>query len=120
MVLRGTSKLIKNKARSGGAILAFESTISISGRTTIAQNQAVDDGGGISVHYSNLVIVGFRLHCFVSNNSARRGGAIHGIGSTIIVNQPSLLHIVNNTAENGGGLYIEGYTKLEVRNLFKN
>ena len=82
MVLGGTSKLINNKAKSGGAILAFESTISISGRTTIAQNQAVDDGGSIYIHYSNLVIVGLRLYCFISNSSATRGGAIHGIGES--------------------------------------
>ena len=117
---KGKTQLLNNKAVSGGAILAFESTVSISSPIIIADNQALNNGGGISLHYSKLEIAGVRLDCTVSCNNATRGGAIHGIGSMIIVNQPSIVHIINNSAVNGSGLYFEGNTKFEIMNLFKN
>ena len=120
VLFTGKSQLLHNTAISGGGILAFESTISISGPTKIADNQATGDGGGISLHHSRLVIIGVRCFCNIIHNNAIRGGGVHGISSTIIVNQPSVLHIINNSAEDGGGLYFEGYAKIEMMNLFKN
>ena len=117
ILLTGNTQFLNNTAMFGGAILAFESTFSISGRAIIADNQARNDGGGIYLHHCKLMI---RLTCDISCNRAKRGGAIHGLGSTIFVNQPSVLNIINNIAENGGGLYFEVYINIRMMNLFKN
>ena len=101
----------KNRASHGGAILATESTIKISGETTIANNVANVDGGGISLKQSRLEIEG---NCQIVNNVAVRGGGIHASSSTIAVHQSGTLQVTNNSAEFGGGLYLEVNPKLYV------
>ena len=112
IIFRGETSLLNNQARQGGAILAIESTIMSYGTTTIANNMATDSsGGGVSLQQSNLDIRG---SCFMSNNYAMRGGGVHAKSSTITVYQrgQGRLHFINNTAENGSGLYLEVNPKL--------
>ena len=71
-----------NRASDGGALLATESTITIYGETTIANNMANSSGGGISLKQSRLEIKGV---CQFVNNVAVRGGGIHASSSTIAV-----------------------------------
>ena len=100
-----------NRASHGGAILAIESTITIYGETTIANNVANSSGGGISLKQSRLEIKG---KCQISNNVAVRGGGIHDSSSTIAVYKPGTLFITNNSAELGGGIYLEVNPKLYI------
>ena len=100
-----------NRASDGGALLATESTITIYGETTIANNMANSSGGGISLKQSRLEIKGM---CQFVNNVAVRGGGIHASSSTIAVFQPGTLHVTNNSAELGGGLYLEVNPKLYI------
>ena len=93
-----------NRASDGGTLLATESKIIINGETTIANNRANSSGGGISLKQSRLEIKGV---CQFVNNVAVRGGGIHASSSTIAVFQPGTLHVTNNSAELGGGLYLE-------------
>ena len=100
-----------NRASDGGALLATESTITIYGETTIANNMANSSGGGISLKQSHLEIKGM---CQFVNNVAVRGGGIHASSSTIAVYQPGTLFITNNSAELGGGLNLEVNPKLYI------
>jgi hypothetical protein len=108
----GVSSLSNNQARRGGAILAIESKIMMYGETTIANNTAtVSSGGGISLQQSDLEVRG---NCIISGNDAVKGGGIHATSSTIAVYQPGTLRLINNTAKNGSGVYLEGNAKLYV------
>ena len=116
VIFDGTVSLSNNQARQGGAILATESRIMFSGAITIANNTAILNstatssyGGGISLQQSELDIKG---RCTISDNYAMRGGGVHAKSSTITVHQPWTLQVMNNKAENGGGMYLEVNPKL--------
>ena len=112
VIFTGVSSLSNNQARHGGAILASESKIVMYGDTTIANNTSTNSsGGGIFLQQSELEIKG---NCTISGNYAMRGGGIHATSSTVAVYQPWTLHFINNTAENGSGLYLEDNPKLYV------
>ena len=100
-----------NRASGGGALLATESTITIYGETTIANNMANSSGGGIFLKQSHLEIKGM---CQFVNNVAVRGGGIHASSSTIGVFQPGTLHVTNNSAKFGGGIFIQVNPKLYI------
>ena len=101
-----------NHASHGGAILATESSITIYGETTIANNMANNSGGGISLKQSRLEIKG---KCHILKNNAMRGGGIHAYSSTIAVYQPGILHVINNRAGDlGGGIYLEVSPKVYI------
>ena len=100
-----------NRASDGGALLATESTITIYGETTIANNMANSSGGGISLKQSRLEIKGV---CQFVNNVAVRGGGIHASSSTIAVFQPGALQVTNNSAKFGGGIYLDVNPKLYI------
>ena len=102
---------LNNRASDGGALLATESTITIYGETTIANNMANSSGGGISLKQSRLEIKGV---CQFVNNVAVRGGGIHASSSIIAVDQPGTLQVTNNSAKFGGGLYLEVNPKLYI------
>ena len=110
-----TTYLTSNQARNGGAILAIESTIIMFGETTIDHNNltAIENssGGGVSLKQSHIEI---REKCNILNNSARRGGGIYAISSTISVYQPATLQIIDNSAEFGGGMYLGVNSELYV------
>ena len=98
-----------NQASDGGALLATESTITVYGETTIANNMANSSGGGISLKQSRLEIKGM---CQFVNNVAVTGGGIYASSSTITVFQPGTVQVTNNNADLGGGLYLEVNPKL--------
>ena len=107
--------LTGNQAREGGAITAIESTIIMFGETTIANNNLTEigntSGGGISLKQSRIEIRG---KCNIFNNFATRGGGIYATSSTIKIYQPANLQIFSNSAEFGGGMYLEVNSKLYV------
>ena len=110
-----TTHFSNSQARDGGAILAIESTIIMYGEATITNNNittiANSSGGGISLKQSHLEI---RKKCNLVNNSAVRGGGIHATSSTIAVYQTGTLHLINNNAGYGGGMYLEVNSKLYI------
>ena len=109
----GVSTLLNNQARHGGAILAAESTVITQGKTTIAHNMAKNSSGG-----GNLEING---NCIVTHNHATRGGGgIHASSSSISVHKFGALQVINNTAENGGGLYLKVNTRQYLLNCYAN
>ena len=113
VIFTGETSLLNNQARQGGAILAIESTILLYGTTTIANNTATNSsGGGVSLEQSNLDIKG---SCTISDNYAMRGGGVHAKSSTITV-YSGTLQFLNNTAENGSGLYLEVNPKVYILN----
>ena len=112
VVFNGETSLLNNQARQGGAILATESTIMIYGIAIISNNTATDSrGGGISLQQSNLKLIGF---CDMFDNYAMRGGGVHAKSSIIAVQEEGVFELVNNGAENGGGMYLEVNTKLHL------
>ena len=111
IVLFGTNKLVHNSAISGGGILAKSSNIFMSGNSTISNNTA-NTGGGICLYHSEIVFEGFTA---LSNNKARnRGGGIHSVSSSIMlrtIHKLNYLHLISNTAKQGGGLCLEASSK---------
>ena len=100
-----------NQANHGGAILATESTIKLYGQTTIVNSMANSIGGAISLKQSSLHIY---AKCQIINNVAAMGGGIHATSSTIAVLQTGSLLVSNNTAQLGGGMYLEVNPKLYI------
>ena len=116
VILTGATSLLNNQARRGGAILATESKIMIYGEVTIANNTAnntaTNSNGGGISLYQSDLEI--KGNCIISDNHAMRGGGIHATSSTIAVHQPTTLKFINNRAENGSGLYLEVNPKLYV------
>ena len=112
-IFTGKCALLDNLGTRRGAMLASRSKIIVYGEVTVANNAVASsgDGGAISLQQSHFEISG---RCNIFNNSALRGGGIHATGSTVVVYQPGTLVFANNTAENGGGLYLEINTKLYI------
>ena len=106
IIFNGECNFWNNQAREGGAILGTVSKILVYGTVTIANNMAtLSKGGGISLHQSELEISG---QCKLSQNHASMGGGIFATSTTItIVYEQATLELVSNSAENGGGMYLE-------------
>ena len=101
----GVSILSNNEAGNGGAILATETKIVLYGETLITNNKATEDeGGGISLQLSDLEVHG---NCNLTENIAVRGGAIYASSSVITVYNQGTLQFISNSAEEGGGLYLQ-------------
>ena len=107
----GTSKFVGNQGQYGGAILAIESMISMSDATTIANNSATFEGGGLSLRQSRLEL---NDNLIFSQNTAPLGGGIHAVGSTILSRQPGRIYLINNNASNGGGIHLSGYSRVLI------
>ena len=110
--------MISNQGDIGGAIVSTGSVVSISGNTIITNNKA-NRGGGIYLQDSIFEIKGVHVLCFIFNNTALvQGGGIYAFGSTIIVYQRSALNFIDNSAENGGGVYLEVNSKILVKKQY--
>ena len=123
---------VHNRAKYGGALFAVESVIMFMVRNvhdhllptflqqgiTITNNTATITGGGVYLYHSTLTVK--QGHCFVTgNDGAGKGGGLHAINSDIKLEPPNKdsnysLDIEWNKAELGGGVYLEGTSKLVV------
>ena len=118
----GTSTLENNHADKGGAIYSTESKLHVFDTLVIAHNEVTRNGGGIYLVNSELIfrsennlIHPRRLTLF--NNTAReKGGGIHAIASFIRLDLVTFftLNVTGNKAKYGGGLSLEGNTKLYI------
>lgn len=123
---------VHNRAKYGGALFAVETVITFMVRSvndqllptylqqgiTISNNTATITGGGMYLYHSTLTVK--QGHCFVfGNDGAGKGGGIHAINSDIKLEPPNKdsnysLVIEGNKAQLGGGVYLEGASKLVV------
>ena len=82
--------MTNNQATRGGALQAIESTITMYGKTLIANNLVTGRdgaGGGVNLQQSFLDIKG---NCTISNNHAVKGGGIYIKSSTVTAYKPGL------------------------------
>ena len=93
----------------GGAILATSSTLWVDGAIYLTYNAVVNNGGAMYLEGSTLEILGI---CEISQNRARRGAGILASASVITVYQQGTLSLHDNTADEGGGIYLEANSKL--------
>ena len=106
----GVTRMKGNTAVQGGALSATESTVYMYGEATIVHNRATMSGGGIHLYSSSLEIIGYTQ---ISLNVALRGGGgINAVGAPITLRDHGLLHLLNNSAADGGGAYLELNAKL--------
>ena len=126
----GNTLFVHNSAKYGGALFAVESDITfmveqdhllhtfLQSNITIRNNTATITGGGVYLYHSTMYII--KGHCFVtSNDGAGKGGGIHAINSDIKLEPPDTdknysLVMAENRAQIGGGVYLEGASKLVV------
>ena len=82
----GECTLMENKAQIGGAIYASESIVHIyEGTLTIANNVATDNGGGIYLYQSELQCYSKSTLLLSGNFATVNGGGIHSSSSSIKV-----------------------------------
>ena len=113
----GASTLLNNQARKGGAILAIDSDIIMWDKTIIANNVAANgSGGGIYLIQCDFFI--YRNCSFTLNHASARGGGVYVSGTSIVVQQQGDLRFTNNSAEYGGGVYLEISSRLVTLSKF--
>ena len=106
-----------NTARQGGAIMLSETKLYIMYATILlfSGNHATVSGGGMYLFQSEIFSGG---HIVLKRNTAvKKGGAMHVIGTRLNIRFASplilgTLHVFHNTAEEGGGIFFEGNSKL--------
>ena len=112
-----------NQAEQGGAMVLTETKLHINGgRITLFENSATISGGGLYCFQSEVIVEGRIL--LMGNKAGMKGGAIHMIGTRINIPirsysyafraLPSTIIIVDNGANEGGGIYFEGNSKMYV------
>ena len=111
----------QNHARYGGAMMLSETKVFIiNSILRIYSNNASLSGGGMYIFQSEIVNEG---HIFLTGNTAvRKGGAMHMIGTRVNIPissftsraPPGTIRIIDNMAEEGGGIYFEGNSKLYI------
>ena len=106
------SSFINNTADCGGGISVHYSHVRLVGENSFVRNTATDNGGGIYAELCFIESTGSVV--FINNSAKSRGGGIHALKSTTTLGGNS--SFVNNQAErSGGGIYIE-YSYLLILN----
>ena len=110
-----------NYARHGGGLMLLETKVFIiSSIISILSNDANVSGGGMYLFQSEIISEG---HIFLIENTAvYKGGAMCMIGARVNIPissftsqaPPGTIRIIGNTAEEGGGIYFEGNSKLYI------
>ena len=116
----GSIMLAHNSAKGGGALLSISSQVTFTSDSTIliANNTALENGGGMSFYKSLFTIFG---NCTLDGNSAQlNGGGLHLVGTqvTLASDAASPTHYLalnRNTANRGGGVYLETNSHINIR-----
>ena len=107
-----TVYFVNNKADTGGAILArSNSSIRVQGNVNIKQNEAQSYGAGIYIFESRLIIGDYIR--FDGNMANKSGGGVYSLKSNITILNGSL-HLSENQAEFGGGVYLDWESRLLI------
>lgn len=98
------ANIIDNKATNGGGLSVYDGTVNIA-NGNISKNYASNYGGGLFVYNTTSTAkdVIFSGGTFSENTAVIGGGGVCCIGS---LNLSMDAHIINNTARNGGGIYM--------------
>ena len=128
--LQGEVSIENNRAEIGGAILATESEIFLSRTVSILNNSASASGGGLYLSQTELLILQESTVTISSNKAYERGGGILAISSSIkcivtgsqyTVNgrmieeyKGAIVNITENSAQRGGGIYLEANAKVTI------
>ena len=117
----GTSILKYNQAESGGAIHATNSRMFVYANVKIVNNTVSYSGGGIYLYRCDITCLYTGTVNLIGNTALQKGGGIYAISSSleVFVNRGSnfpqtLLEFIENSAQIGGGLYLEAGTNLYV------
>ena len=128
----GICTLMQNRAKKGGAIHAIESKLYVNGEVIIANNTAMETGGGMYLYQSELIFQDHSNMKVLGNCACENGGGIHSIGSSIDVKfsvypfvninsstinyiyTGSVLSFTENRAAKGGGIYLEAQAKIYI------
>lgn len=98
---------------SGGAMYIDNSKL-VLGRTVISNNRASANGGGVCVvnnDFSNVEYVEMSGNGMLENNTAQCGGGMYVQGNVDMTYSGS---IISNKATNGGGIFLKDGAKLTV------
>ena len=118
-IFDGICRFEHNQAENGGAVHSIESKLDVNGDVTLAYNTATGNGGGIYLSQSELNCEQRSILHLLGNTAAQRGGGIHAISSTVksTTTAETNMRFTNNSAERGGGLYLETNAKLYIHKL---
>ena len=109
--LTGRLYFFNNTGRVGGAVrIEEESSVSLIGNTHFDSNSAVLGG---AVYCANSALKFHIRPVLSSNSAATEGGALYASEADLILYEGAVVMIRNNSAENGGGLYLRGGTTLK-------
>lgn len=113
VIFTGLSSFFKQSSKAWRCSIGCgEYSYNVYGQTVITNNTATSgEGGGIYLHQNKFVIA---VNCTVSQNRAVKGGGIYAKSSSITMHQHGILNVTNNSAENGGGIYLEMGPKLNL------
>lgn len=118
VIILGHLHLLYNKAKDGGAILSVNSKLHVYRSTTIANNIALDTGCGIYFYQSQLFCHDQSKLELKNNHATNAGGGIHAIDSIISIEldrtNDTRITFLENTANNGGGVYLEVNAKIQI------
>eukprot|EP00752_Nemacystus_decipiens_P005317 g4823.t1 len=105
--------LAHGNASSGGAINAFEASVSFSGSISFISNSAVDDGGAIFAgSLSSIFWIGDGTQ-FISNSAGGSGGAIYvDNNSPITWYGDDTLFISNSAGGSGGAIFVDFFSTI--------
>ena len=99
-----SSQFINNKAKYGGALVAYNSTMSIEGNNTLFRMNKVTQFGGVVYMFQGVLNI-LNGRSIFRENQAVGGGAIYSEESTLnIYDEVTLVYNAANTS--GGGLYL--------------
>ena len=127
--LQGEARFEHNRAEIGGAIVATESEIYLSDQVYVTNNSASISGGGLYLSQSELFSLQESTLTISNNSATEKGGGIDVVSSSIkcIVTgsqdtdengnmieeyKGAILNITENTAQKGGGIYLEANSKV--------
>ena len=120
LILYGITKFFDNHSdKSGGAMYISESIMIVDGDLIVVGNRADKSGGG-AFFYASRVFCSAECN-FTNNTASHAGGAISAVDSLIMLRDGSdwpqskssgLLHVIDNAAHIGGGIYLEINSKI--------
>ena len=132
--ISGVCTIKRNHAENGGAILAIESKLFVNGQTIMENNTATMNGGGISLRQSELNCQWESILKLSGNRATEKGGGVHLVSSIIKATVAAwyslynfgqyrllfdtyigaIIELTENSAMQGGGLYLETNSKFYV------
>ena len=121
ITIKGHCIFTNNTALNGGGLLATSSRIEIYDKFIVSENIATDTGGGMYLYHSNVIVHVHSNISISSNQAHHRGGGIHLVSFSVIAVERFYktklighVHITSNKAKLGGGVYMEGSSKLYI------